>query len=143
VNDNAPGTRPLARALALATCAMLASGCAISDLVTHRTPSATARLVQHWSFEEFARDVEGRATDIRISGATPVATGRLVVLVPARSAGPDVFADMKRLSRTGDDISEFVDVLDGRYFFCLQRAGRIVKTYEFENRADTSALVKS
>jgi hypothetical protein len=119
----------------------LVSGCSIGGLATNRSPSAASRLVQHWGFAEFARDIEGKAADVRVAITNTQPAESPVVLVPAPAVGRDVFADMKRLSRDGDEVSEFRDVLDGRYFFCLMRDGRIVKSYEFENRAQPAAAL--
>jgi hypothetical protein len=91
--------------------------------------------VQKWTFADFARDIEGKGADVNVSHVTIKTTDNAVVLVPVPTIRSDAFAEMKQLSQPGDEISEFVDRWDGRYFFCLTRGGHIVKSYEFENRA--------
>jgi hypothetical protein len=91
--------------------------------------------VQKWSFVDFARDVEGKSANLNVSSAATKPTDIPVVLVPLPAISTDAFGEMKTLSLPGDEVLEFVDALDGRYFFCLTRGGRILKTYQFENRA--------
>lgn len=121
--------------LAIAAAVVFASGCATGGVSAIHAPSLSARLVQKWAFADFAREVEGRSPKVHISSAVVRPSGTPVVLVPVQTIGGEAFAEMKQLSQPGDDISEFVDTSDGRYFFCLIRGGQIVKTYEFENRA--------
>lgn len=113
----------------------LTSACSTISLVENRAPSAAARLVQKWTFVDFARDVEGKGADVNISSPATKPTDTPVVLVPIPIISTDAFEEMKKLSLPGDEVLEFVDAFDGRYFFCLARAGLIVKTYPFENRA--------
>jgi hypothetical protein len=119
----------------VALAASLTSACSTLSLAENRAPSAAARLVQKWAFVDFARDVEGKGADVKISSPTIRLTDTPVVLVPIPTISTDAFGEMKKLSLPGDEVLEFVDAWDGRYFFCLTRAGQIVKTYQFENRA--------
>ncbi len=115
--------------------AVLTSACSTISLAENRAPSAAARLVQKWTFVDFAKDVEGKGSDVNVSSPTIKPTDTPVVLVPIPAISTDAFGEMKKLSLPGDEVLEFVDTLDGRYFFCLTRLGQIVKTYQFENRA--------
>jgi hypothetical protein len=121
--------------LVIAASALFTSGCASRNLLSSRTPSLNAHFVQKWAFADFARDVEGKASPLNLSGVAAVAPDDPVVLVPSAAGDAEAFSEMKRLSRTGDEVSEFVEPPGGRYFFCLTRDGRIVRTFEFENRA--------
>jgi len=119
----------------MAVVAAFTSACSTLSLAENRAPSASARLVQKWAFVEFARDIEGKAADVNVSSPTNKPTSTPVVLVPSPTISDDAFGEMKKLSLPGDEVLEFVDAWDGRYFFCLTRSGQIVKTYPFENRA--------
>jgi hypothetical protein len=116
----------------VALASALVSSCSVGRAVTNRIPSVSAHLVREWGFAEYAKAIQDRNPEILYTkGANPGADAKTNGVSPfIAEYYQNILTEMRKSARPSDTVSEFVDVLDGRKFLCLMRAGHIISTYE-------------
>jgi hypothetical protein len=111
------------------------TGCSIGEALTNRAPSISARLVNEWQLPDYLHLVRQRRAGLLAMQPAGVAKSEGdILLSPFVDQSVLTEEEIGKYAKPEDMVCEYIDVLDGRAFFCVKHRGYIVKTYCFENR---------